>query len=378
MERLPTGTANVEGADLITRRREPWWALPSAVVLTAITLALDIILPRGASADILFCAAVLLAAATARLSILLTFSCICSALTILGYFLEPLGAPQWMSIFDRTIVIAVIWLTAVLGWRRLRIAEELRRQAQILENTTKQLARSNADLERFSTVVSHDLRSPLSALGLNLEILRRQIRSADDDPSKTIADMQTIIADMGALIAGLLEHGRATQQQLDLRACDVEELLGTVLKRLSAALHSSGGRVTFESLPRVRADQGQLMSLLQNLIENAIKYRSDRPPHIHIAAEDEGDFWSFSVRDNGIGISAAKQEKVFSIFQRGDSSRGGVGVGLAVCKAIVERHGGRIWLESNPGEGSTFHFTMPKAREVESMREEKLPLAQTA
>jgi signal transduction histidine kinase len=259
----------------------------------------------------------------------------------------------------------VIWLTAFLGWRRLRIAQELQRKTHILENTTQQLARSNDDLARFATVVSHDLRSPLTALGLNLQMLRRQIHDPDDESAQTLADMQLIIDDMAGLIRGLLEHGRATQQQLELENCDVEQLLGTVLKRLAAALQHSNGRVTFESLPTVLADPGPLMSLFQNLIENALKYRSSQPPHVHIDAQEQRDSWLFSVRDNGIGISPSQQERIFSIFQRVETSRGGAGVGLAVCKTIVERHGGQIWVESQPGQGSTFFFTMPKAREVE-------------
>jgi signal transduction histidine kinase len=365
MERQRTFPTELKNPESFPSRREPWWALPIAVILTAVTLTLDILLPRGASADILFCAVVLLAAATGRIGVLFAFAAICSALTITGYFLEPSGAPHWMSIFDRTIVMSVIWLTAFLGWRRLRIAQELQRKTQILENMTQQLARSNDDLARFATVVSHDLRSPLTALGLNLQMLRRHMADADDESAQTMADMQSIIDDMAALIRGLLEHGRATQQQLDLRNCDVEQLLGTVLKRLAAALQNTSGRVTFENLPTVLADPGPLMSLFQNLIENALKYRSSEPPHVHIAAEEEHNAWTFSVRDNGIGISPSQQERIFSIFQRVESSRGGAGVGLAVCKTIVERHGGRIWVESEPGKGSTFFFTMPKAREVE-------------
>ncbi|HEV8606585.1 MAG TPA: ATP-binding protein [Tepidisphaeraceae bacterium] len=341
-------------------RKEPWWALPGAIVLTLLTLALDLVMPRGASPDIGYCAAVLMAATTGRIRVLLILASFCSALTIIGYHLEPHG-PGWMDVFDRAMVIGVILLTAFLGWRRLRISQALRRQAEVLENTTRQLARSNADLERFATVVSHDLRSPLTALSLNLQLLARQLPADDEDSRQTIGEMRGSIDDMSNLIRGLLEHGRASHERLDLCDCDVAKVLNTVLKRLAASLQTSGGQVTHGPLPPVRADQGQLMSLFQNLIENAVKYRSAEPPRIQITARPGPCFCTFSVCDNGMGIDPHHQQRIFQIFERAESSRGGAGVGLAVCKSIVERHGGKIWVESRPGRGSTFSFTIPNS-----------------
>jgi len=340
---------------------EPWWAFPAAIFFTLLTLALDLVMPSGASPDIGYCAAVLLAATTRRLPIMLAFSAVCTGLAIMGYFLEPPAASEWMSIFDRAMVIGVIWLTAFLGWRRARIAREMAQQTEVLQNTTRQLARSNEELQRFAAVVSHDLRSPLTALGLNLHMLARQLPDGDEDAAHTIADMQGSIADMSSLIRGLLEHGRATNQELDLKIIDVENALTTVLKRLTAALQGSGASVTHDALPAVRADQGQLLSLLQNLIENAIKYRGNSPPQIHISSKICGELCTFSIRDNGIGIDPRHQERIFAMFQQVEKSRSGSGIGLAVCKSIVERHGGQIWVESTPGRGSTFFFTMPTA-----------------
>jgi signal transduction histidine kinase len=341
-------------------RKEPWWALPAAIILTFLTLALDLVMPRGASPDIGYCAAVLMAATTGRLRVLLTFAAACFALTIIGYHLEDHG-PGLMDVFDRAMVVGVILLTAFLGWRRVRISQVLKRQAEVLENTTRQLARSNADLERFATVVSHDLRSPLTALSLNLQLLARQLPAHDEDSRQIIGDMRGSIDDMGNLIRSLLEHGRASHEKLDLCACDVDEVLTTVLKRLAASLQSSAGQVTHGPLPLVRADQSQLMSLFQNLVENAIKYRSAEPPRIQISARPGPCFCTFSIRDNGIGIDPHHQHRIFQIFERAESSRGGAGVGLAVCKSIVERHGGKIWVESRPGRGATFSFTIPNA-----------------
>jgi signal transduction histidine kinase len=340
-------------------RKEPWWPLSGAILITLITFTLDLIMPRGASPDIGYCAAMLMAAATGRLRFLLALAATCCALTVFGYWLEPPSPNEWMFVFDRCMVGGVVLLTAFLGWRRLRISQALARQTETLEHTTRQLARSNSDLDRFATVVSHDLRSPLTALSLNLQILKREVPPDDENCSQTINEMRRSIDDMAALIRSLLEHGRATHENLDLCACDIEEVLAIVRKRLAVPLQSSGGQILHDPLPIVWADQSQLLSLFQNLIENAIKYRSAEAPRIDISATEGQRFWAFSVRDNGIGIDPHHQQRIFQIFERAETSRGGAGVGLAVCKSIVERHGGKIWVESRPGKGSTFSFTIP-------------------
>jgi signal transduction histidine kinase len=344
-------------------RKEPWWALPGAIFFVVLTLVLDLIMPRGASPDIGYCSAMLMAATARRPRLLLPLAVICLAFTTLGYYLEPHGSPAWMDVFDRAMVGGVIVLTAFLGWRRLRISMALAQQAAVLENTTRQLARSNSDLEKFATVVSHDLRSPLTALSLNLQLLARQLPREDEESSEMIKEMRRSIDDMSVLIASLLQHSRASHEKLDLSACDVQDVLENVCKRLTASIGTTGAQVTHDPLPLVRCDQTQLMSLLQNLIENAIKYRSADRPRIHISAVPGSRFWTFTIRDNGIGIDPHHQQRIFQMFERAESSRGGTGVGLAVCKSIVERHGGKIWVESRPGRGSTFSFTIPNAPE---------------
>jgi signal transduction histidine kinase len=342
-------------------RREPWWALPGAILFVLFTLVLDLIMPKGASPDIGYCAAMLMAAATRQVRVLMAFAAACLGLTVLGYTLESHGDTRWMDIFDRATVSGVIVLTAFLGWRRMRISMAMQQQAEVLQATSRQLARSNADLERFATVVSHDLRSPLTALKLNLELLARQLPPHDDESAESILEMRRSIEDMSSLIASLLEHGRASHEKLEPCNCDMQDLLQTVLKRLAASLQGSGAQVTHDPLPVIRCDQTQFLSLFQNLIENAIKYRSAEAPRIHISAAQNARFTTFSVRDNGIGIDPHHQQRIFQMFERATSSRGGAGVGLAVCKSIVERHGGKIWVESWPGRGSTFSFTIPNS-----------------
>jgi len=341
------------------RRTDRWWSYAIPVALVILFFVVDLVLPRGPTPAIGYCAAVLIGAMPRRRWFMISLTLVCTALTWLGFYVEAPGEPRWMAIFDREMVTWVLWLMAIVAWYRQRAVWDLARKTEALENTTHQLARSNADLERFATVVSHDLRSPLTALSLNLQLLARQLPPDDEESNQSIHDMRGSIDDMSALIRSLLEHGRATHEKLDLCACDVEEVLGIVLKRLTASLQNTGGEVAHASLPIIWADQNQLMSVLQNLLENAIKYRSAEPPRIQITALEGPRFWTFCVSDNGIGIDPHHQQRIFQIFERAETSRGGAGVGLAVCKSIVERHGGKIWVESRPGKGSTFSFTIP-------------------
>jgi signal transduction histidine kinase len=371
---VPLDTEGQENSNLPkSARKEPWWALPGAILITLITFTLDLVMPRGASPDIGYCAAMLMAAATGRLRFLLALAATCCALAVFGYLVEPAAPSEWMFIFDRCMVAAVVLLTAFLGWRRLRISQALARKTEALEHTTRQLARSNSDLERFATVVSHDLRSPLTALSLNLQLLQRQLPPEEEDCNQTVHEMRRSIDDMSSLIRSLLEHGRATHEKLDLCACDIDDLLTVVLRRLTASLQNSNAQLTHGPLPIIWADQNQLMSVFQNLIENAVKYRSGDSPRIQITAAQGPLFWTFSIRDNGIGVDPHHQQRIFQIFERAETSRGGAGVGLAVCKNIIERHGGKIWVESRPGKGSTFSFTIPNQPQPQNAPAENAP-----
>lgn len=166
---------------------------------------------------------------------------------------------------------------------------------------------------------------------------------------------------MQALINDLLAYSRVGTRGKPFVPADCAAVLAGVLADLNVALQESGAVVTHAALPSVRADATQLMQLFQNLIANAIKFRGERPPEIRVGAERGAGEWVFSVRDNGIGIEPQYFERVFGVFQRLHTRREypGTGIGLAICKKIVERHGGRIWVESQPGQGSTFYFTLP-------------------
>ena len=238
---------------------------------------------------------------------------------------------------------------------RTRAEEEVRR-------TSANLQRSNTELQQFAHVASHDLFEPLRMITSYLQILERHSRDKLDERAREFIGFALDGAKrMDALIRDLLAYSRVDAHGTSLAPMDLEQVLDAAIANLKIAIEESGAVITHEPLPRVRADAVQMTQLFQNLIGNAIKFRGAAPPRIHVGAHRSDGEWLFSIRDNGIGIDPKYFERVFVIFQRLHTRReyAGTGMGLAICKKIVERHGGRIWVESTPGEGSTFFFTLP-------------------
>jgi len=243
---------------------------------------------------------------------------------------------------------------------------ELELGRRILEEKVRELARANEDLEQFAYVASHDLQEPLRMVSMYVQLLaRRQKGKLDKDSEDFIAFAHEGATRMQSLIHSLLDYARVGAGGAPFEEVACETVFDQVMRNLQVARQESGAVVTRDPLPVVRGDAIQLATLLQNLIGNAIKFRGEEAPTIHVAAERSGPEWLFSVRDNGIGIEPRFLERVFVIFQRLHTreSYPGTGIGLSICKKIVERHGGRIWVESQPGRGATFRFTMPVERE---------------
>jgi PAS domain S-box-containing protein len=229
------------------------------------------------------------------------------------------------------------------------------------EERAAELKRSNEELERFAYVASHDLQEPLRAVASYTQLLRTQLAGKlDGDTEMYLSHVLAGAARMRALINDLLDYSRVGRSALERTMVDSSQVLDGALADLSAAIAESGARISRGELPRLPADAAQLGQLFRNLIVNAIRFRGEQPPQIDLRAERVGDYWRFSVRDNGIGIDARHHERIFVIFQRlHGRERPGTGIGLAICRKIVDRHGGRIWVESEPGKGATFLFTLP-------------------
>lgn len=225
-----------------------------------------------------------------------------------------------------------------------------------------ELGRSNEELQQFAYAVSHDLQEPLRMVANFLQLLERRQTSLDAEGHEFIGYAVDGARRMSQMINDLLAFSRVQSKGAPLVPVEVDRALDEALANLRFAAEEAGAEIHHQPLPKVIGDIGQLTSLFQNLIGNAIKYRaSDRPPHITIGAARRGEFWEFAVTDNGIGIGPEHFERIFMIFQRlhGRGAYPGTGIGLAICKKIVERHGGRISVESVPAKGSTFRFILP-------------------
>jgi PAS domain S-box-containing protein len=246
----------------------------------------------------------------------------------------------------------------------LNITERKRMEAALREKT-EELARSNEDLEQFAYVASHDLQEPLRMVASYVQLLAKRYGSKLDADANEFIDFAVDGAvRMRKLINDLLTYSRVGTQGKELSPTDSEAAFAQSVKDLEVTIEENGALLTHDPLPMVMADSPQLRQLFQNLIGNAIKFRGNEPPRVHISASRNGSGWIFSVRDNGIGIAPEYSERIFIIFQRLHSRQeyAGTGIGLAICKKIVERHGGHIWVESDVGKGATFCFSLPAVR----------------
>jgi light-regulated signal transduction histidine kinase (bacteriophytochrome) len=259
-----------------------------------------------------------------------------------------------------------------IGFRGIiRDITERKRAEEALKEKTEELARSNQDLEQFAYVASHDLQEPLRMVTSYVQLLSQRYKDKlDSDAGEFIGFAVDGAIRMWKLINDLLTYSRVGTRGKELESTDCEAVLNQSLNNLKVAIEEKGAVVTHDPLPTVMADNLQMGQLFQNLIGNAIKFRGNEPPRIHVSASRKGNVWTFSVGDNGIGIAPEYAERIFIIFQRlhGRKEYDGTGIGLAICKRIVERHGGRIWAESEVGKGATFYFTLPaiKAKPLSS------------
>lgn len=249
---------------------------------------------------------------------------------------------------------------------RLRAEEAVRRLNSELERRvqerTAELSRTNDELRQFAYVASHDLQEPLRTVGSYAQLLSRRYKGKlGEDADEFIGYMVGGVSRMHTLLNDMLAFSRVTQtQNKPLEMANLDAVLATSLMNLELTIREAGAEVTHDPLPSVRCDETQIAQVFQNLVGNAIKYRSAEAPRIHIQAGEVDGEWVISVSDNGMGIDPQYHDRIFGIFKRLHGRElPGTGMGLAICKRILERHNGRIWVESESGKGATFRFTLP-------------------
>ena len=250
-------------------------------------------------------------------------------------------------------------LTATLDRKRLRDEERMR--SAELEKVTLALKRSNEDLQRFAYAASHDLQAPIRTITSYLQLLDRRVGARLNEDEREMISFATGAAKrMSTLVQDLLLYSQVSTHRRTLEQVDCDALLRALIHDLQAAVEESNAEVHWELLPTVHGERSSMRQLLQNLVSNAIKYRGAESPRIRISASQEGECWVFCVSDNGLGIAPEYKQRIFEMFQRlhGEELPGS-GIGLAMCQRIVERFGGKIWVESEEGKGSHFYFSIP-------------------
>lgn len=317
---------------------------------------------------------------------LFIFACGTTHLLAVVTMWEPI---YWIDGWMKATTAGVSIATAILLWPVIpkalslpspsslqRANEELqleiaqRKQTEhALSEHARELAQSNNELEHFARVAAHDLQEPLRTITSYLQLLQRRYKGKLDADADDFIDTAVNGAKrMRALINDLLLYTRIGKSKEPFKAVDCETIVEQVIDNLQAIIEETQAQITFAKLPAVLGDRSQIAQLFQNLIGNAIKFRGEAPPKIHISAElaepvEEGqqEMWCFRVTDNGIGIAPEYAEQIFHVFERLHSIREypGTGIGLSICQKVVEHHGGHIGLESQLGQGSTFYFTIP-------------------
>ncbi|HMB96187.1 MAG TPA: ATP-binding protein, partial [Tepidisphaeraceae bacterium] len=304
-------------------------------------------------------------------------------------FGEKLGSDEFTE-EDEQIAITLGAQLGLAYENALRL-QSIRRHANELEDRirdrTVELHRSNQALEQFASTAAHDLQAPLNTvIGYMQQLRKQRAKPFDADTSESMEAVFTAAKRMQQFVRDALDYSRLGGANAPLHSTESSSAMERALDNLAADISANGASIICEQLPTVNADESQLTQLFQNLIHNAMKFCNRAKPCIHVWAESAGNKWVFAVKDNGIGIAPADFERVFNLFTRlnGRDEYSGSGIGLAVCKKIIARHGGRIWIESAVGEGTTIHFTLTASTDVETpmrmpiqseLHEENLELA---
>jgi signal transduction histidine kinase len=288
------------------------------------------------------------------------------ALFLRRYVVRPVltvaGASRSLAAGDMSVRVPPAGTTEIgdLGRSFNAMADSIERGRAEVAAHARELERSNEELDRFAAVTSHDLQAPLATISMYVQLLEARHGKDLGSASQLVDGISAATGHARELIRGLLEYSRAGRGELRKEQISVERVVTEVLDVLAGPIEEAGATIEVGEMPVVRADHRNLCQVFQNLISNAVKF-SEGDPHVQVAAMRVEGAWWFSVSDNGIGMEQSKAQEIFEPFHRlhGEGAYPGTGIGLAVCERIVEQHGGRIWVESEPGKGSTFRFTLP-------------------
>jgi len=238
--------------------------------------------------------------------------------------------------------------------------DNIKKTEESLKGLSRELNRSNKELEEYAYVASHDLKEPLHVVSSFVHLLEKRFQlKLDDRDRQYLTYIKEGIAQAQRLIKDLLEYSCIGKKK-SFETVDVNSILTEILTNLKIIIEEAGTTIEYMPLPKITANYLEMVQLFQNLITNAIKYRSQRPLEIQITASSQQGMWIFSIKDNGIGIDSRYKDRIFDMFQRlhGKDEYSGTGIGLAICKKIVENHGGKIWIDSTVGQGTTFYFSI--------------------
>jgi signal transduction histidine kinase len=279
------------------------------------------------------------------------------------------GLQPGEGVDNTSVVFILTGLAAVAGFAGGVHSAQAKTRTAELEETVEQLRTANERLEQFAYAASHDLQEPLRMVSSYLRLLESRYGDELDEDGEEFIEFAVDGADrMRAMVESLLQYSRVTTQGTTFEPTDTEAVLDDVLDDLQLRIEETDAEITAGSLPTVTAAPDQLAQVFRNLLTNAIRYSGEEPPRIYVSAERTADAWLFSVADDGVGIDPRYHDRIFDVFERlgtptPDADRGAGGIGLALCERIVERHAGDIWVESEPGEGATFYFTIPLTEE---------------
>ncbi len=325
----------------------------SPFIAVVLIFVLDLIVPLGVAVGVLYVSCILLVIKEPQKTIF-QFAFVCSALTAIIPIITLTSATTWMAFVNRGISILAIWVAAFIASRYEFLKEKLMHLDEI--------EKKNRELEQFAYMASHDLQEPLITIGGFVKRFEKKYKGRlDENADKYLHYMAQAIDRMSELIKGLLSYSRLGNE-LQTTTIDCNKIVEDLQIDLGKNIIESNATINKGNLPKLRAYESEFRLLLQNLINNAIKFRkADTDPVISISAVYENNQWKFAIKDNGIGIDPEAHDKIFLIFQRlhPKNQFEGHGLGLAHCRKIVELHGGKIWVESQPNKGATFYFTIP-------------------